>query len=67
MMMVTDAGPLGAGDPASATGLSPETLADYLKTNRIYLTALHVKNPRRSKDNQAYAADAYRTFDKTER
>ena len=33
--MVTDAGPLGAGDPASATGLSPETLADYLKTNRI--------------------------------
>ncbi len=64
MMMVTDAGPLGAGDPASATGLSPETLADYLKTNRIYLTALHVKNPRRSKDNQAYAADAYRTLTK---
>lgn len=61
MMMVTDAGPLGAGDPASATGFSPETLADYLRSNRIYLTALHVKNPR-SAENQPYAAQAYRTL-----
>lgn len=61
MLMITDAGPLGAGDPDSATGFSPETLADYLKTNRIYLTALHVKNPRSVK-NQPYAAEAYRTL-----
>lgn len=61
MMMVTDAGPLGAGDPASATGLSPEALADYLKSNKIYLTALHVKNPK-SASNQAYAEKAYRTL-----
>lgn len=59
MMMVTDAGPLGAGDPTSLTGFSPEALADYLRSNKIYLTALHVKNPR-AKANQAYAADAYR-------
>lgn len=59
MMMVTDAGPLGAGDPASATGFSPEALADYLRANKIYLTALHVKNPK-AKSNQNYAADAYR-------
>lgn len=63
MMMVTDAGPLGAGDPASATGFSPETLADYLRANRIYLTALHVRNPH-AKNNQAYAADAYRRLTK---
>ncbi len=61
MLMITDAGPLGAGDPDSSTGFSPETLADYLKTNRIYLTALHVKNPRSAK-NQPYAAEAYRTL-----
>lgn len=61
MLMITDAGPLGAGDPDSATGFSPETLADYLRTNRIYLTALHVKNPRSAK-NQPYAAEAYRTL-----
>ena len=61
MLMITDAGPLGAGDPDSATGFSPEALADYLKSNRIYLTALHVKNPRTAK-NQPYAAEAYRTL-----
>ncbi|MBD5538849.1 MAG: VWA domain-containing protein [Desulfovibrio sp.] len=61
MLMITDAGPLGAGDPDSATGFSPEALADYLKSNRIYLTALHVKNPRTAQ-NQPYAAEAYRTL-----
>lgn len=59
MLMVTDAGPLGAGDPASSTGMSPEAMADYLRSNNIYLTALHVKNPRSAK-NQPYAAEAYR-------
>lgn len=61
MLMITDAGPLGAGDPDSDTGFSPDALADYLKTNRIYLTALHVKNPRSAK-NQKPAAEAYRTL-----
>lgn len=61
MLMITDAGPLGAGDPDSETGFSPDALADYLKTNRIYLTALHVKNPRSAK-NQKPAAEAYRTL-----
>lgn len=63
MMMVTDAGPLAADDPASATGFSPQTLADYLRARKIYLTALHVKNPR-SVQNQAYAAKAYRELTK---
>ena len=59
MLLVTDAGPLGAGDPTSATGFSPEALADYLRTNKIYLTALHVKNPSGA-HNHKYAAEAYR-------
>ncbi len=63
MVMISDAGPLGAGDPDSLTGLSPEALADYLRTHKIYLTALHVKNPKSVK-NHAYAAEAYRTLTK---
>lgn len=63
MLLVSDAGPLGAGDAGSLTGLTPEALADYLRTNKIYLTALHVKSPAGRK-NHAYAADAYRTLTK---
>ena len=58
MLMVSDAGPLGAGDPHSQTGLSPKALADYLRTHKIYLTALHVKSPNGRK-NHAYAAQNY--------
>lgn len=58
MLMVSDAGPLGAGDRHSKTGLSPEALADYLKSRKIYLTALHVKSPNGRK-NHSYAAKQY--------
>ena len=58
MLMISDAGPLGAGDPHSRTGLSPEALADYLRAHKIYLTALHVKSPN-GRDNHAYAAKNY--------
>ena len=61
MLMVTDAGPLGAGDPTSLTGLSPEALADYLKEKKIYLTCAHVKGAKNVK-NHAYAAQSYRTL-----
>lgn len=61
MLMVSDAGPLAGGDPTSQTGFSPETLADYLHQNNIFLTALHVKSPKNGK-NQPYAAQAYRTL-----
>lgn len=60
MMLVSDAGPLGAGDPTSQTGMSPEALAEYLKANRIYLTALHIINPRRTKAEIKYAEEAYK-------
>lgn len=61
MMMVTDAGPLQAGDPASATGLGPEALADYLRRNNIYLTVAHVKNPKSAKNN-SYAEEVYKNL-----
>ena len=60
MLMISDAGPLGAGDPAAKTGFSPEAMADYLHTHNIYLTALHIKNPATAQ-NHKYAAEAYRT------
>ncbi|MBO4369414.1 MAG: VWA domain-containing protein [Desulfovibrio sp.] len=59
MLMVSDAGPLGAGDPTSLTGLSPEALSDYLKEKKIYLTCVHVKGPK-NKKNHSYAAKNYR-------
>ena len=61
MLMVSDAGPLKAGDPTSLTGLSPEALSDYLRERKIYLTCVHVKGGNNSK-NHAYAAQAYRTL-----
>lgn len=64
MVLVSDAGPLGAGDPTSQTGMSPEALAEYLKANKIYLTALHVINPRSKKAQINYATDAYKVLTK---
>ena len=61
MLLLSDAGPLGADNPDSQTGLSPEALADYLRTNKIYLTALHIKGPSGRK-NHNYAAEAYRAL-----
>ncbi|MBO4335604.1 MAG: VWA domain-containing protein [Desulfovibrio sp.] len=61
MLMLSDAGPLKAGDPTSLTGFSPEALADYLHERKIYLTCVHVKGGKNAK-NHAYAAQAYRTL-----
>ena len=36
-------------------------MADYLRENRIYLTALHLKTPAAIQNNR-YAAEAYRTL-----
>lgn len=58
MLLITDAGPLGAGDKTSQTGMSPEALADYLRANKIYLTTVHIKAPNGKKDHK-YAEDNY--------
>lgn len=61
ILMVSDAGPLMGRD--SETGMDAETMADYLRTNDIFLTALHVKSPAGRKDH-AYAEKCYKELSK---
>ena len=57
MILVTDAGPLQGED--SATGMDAETMADYLRTNNIILTTLHIKSPAGRSDHE-YAEERYK-------
>lgn len=59
MLLVTDAGPIRGTDKYSATRMDPTELADYLRTNNIWLTALHIKSPSGNKDHP-YAEKAYK-------
>lgn len=59
MLLVSDAGFLPGSDPASSTRLDAQEMADYLKTNRIWTTAAHVKTPAGKKDH-ASAEKSYR-------
>lgn len=61
MLLITDAGPLAGSDPTSKTGMSPEGMADYLRTNKIFLTAVHVKTPA-GKNDHSYAEESYRAL-----
>lgn len=61
MLLITDAGPLGAGDSTAKTGMSPEAMADYLRTNNIFLTTFHVRTPAGKKDH-SYAEKSYRAL-----
>ena len=63
MLLVSDAGPLRGSDQYSSTGMDPSEMADYLRTNNIWLTALHVKSPQ-GKKNHDVAAQAYRELAK---
>ena len=69
ILLVTDAGPLSGPqdkrladtkkDRSSTTGMTSESMADYLRTNGIFLTALHVKTPQ-GKNDHPYAEKSYR-------
>ncbi len=59
MLLVGDAGPLLGSDPYSGTGMDPGEMADYLRANNIWLTALHIRDPKTGK-NHASAEKAYR-------
>ncbi|MDR2801045.1 MAG: VWA domain-containing protein, partial [Desulfovibrio sp.] len=59
MLLVSDAGPLREGDPNSSTKMSPAVLADYIKSNRIYITVVHLKTPAGAR-NHASAEKSYR-------
>ena len=63
MLLITDAGPLGADDPTGATGMSPEAMADYLRAKNIYLTVAHVLGPTpAAKKDRPYAEKSYRAL-----
>jgi len=64
ILLVTDAGPLGATDKTSRTGMSSEGMAEYLRSNNIYLTAVHIQTPKakklkNGKNDVAYAKKNY--------
>lgn len=59
LLLVSDAGPLAGSDEYAATGMDPNEMADYLRTNAIWPTALHIKSPK-SRNNHAPAEKAYR-------
>ncbi len=61
IMLVTDAGPLQ--DKTAKTGMTAEAMADYLRLNKIYLTAIHVKSPKVAK-NHKYAEESYKALSK---
>ncbi|WP_428564678.1 MAG: vWA domain-containing protein [Solidesulfovibrio sp. DCME] len=59
MLLVTDAGPIAGSDRYSSTRMDPREIADYLRANGIWLTALHVKSPSGKKDH-GYAEKSYK-------
>ncbi|MEG2004460.1 MAG: vWA domain-containing protein [Bilophila sp.] len=59
MLLVSDAGFLPGSDPTGSTRLDAQEMADYLKTNHIWMTATHVKTPAGKRDH-ASAEKAYR-------
>jgi serine/threonine-protein kinase PpkA len=61
MLLVTDAGPIPGSDKYSSTHMDPTELADYLRTNNIWLTAMHVRSPSGRKD-YPYAEKSYKAL-----
>lgn len=63
ILLVTDAGPLGAGDPAGSTGMSPESMAALLKSKGMYATVAHIKGAgKQDKADHSYAERSYKTL-----
>ncbi|WP_202108435.1 vWA domain-containing protein [Succinivibrio dextrinosolvens] len=63
ILFISDAGPLT--DKTSRTQMSAEAMADYLKTNHIFLTALHVKTSKNVQNgNFSYAEKNYKELSK---
>ena len=61
MLLITDAGPLAAGDSASRTGMTAEGLSQELRTNNIFLTAIHIKT-KAGRNDFAHAEKNYRAL-----
>ena len=64
MVLITDAGPLPAGDPLASVRMGPTEMLDYAKAKNIWVTVAHVRSPSGDKDH-AYAEKAYRDLTRT--
>ena len=58
-VLISDAGPLAAGDKYAGTVMNTAEMLDYAKSKNIWVTALHVRTPGGAK-NHAEAEKAYR-------
>ncbi len=61
ILLLTDAGPLAAGDPYAATRMGSAEIADLARQKRVSIVALHVKSPN-GQANHAYAAREYQAL-----
>lgn len=58
LLLVTDAGPLKSKDKYASTGMDSAEMADYMRTNNIWSTVLHIKSPS-NKNNHEFAQREY--------
>ena len=61
IMLITDAGPLEAGDPYATTRMGSEEVADLARAKGIKIVAVHVKTPG-GNANHNYAAGEYQNL-----
>ncbi len=61
ILLLTDAGPLAAGDPYAATRMGSAEMADLARQKHVSIVALHVKSPN-GRTNHAYAAREYQAL-----
>ncbi|MCL2123761.1 MAG: VWA domain-containing protein [Desulfovibrionaceae bacterium] len=61
VILLTDAGPLPAGDPYASVKMDVRELADYAKTRGIWLSATHIQSPS-GRQNHSEAEKAYRSL-----
>jgi serine/threonine-protein kinase PpkA len=59
IILISDAGPLPAGDSSAAGRMDVSEMQDYAKSKNIWITALHVRTPAGAR-NHAEAEKAYR-------
>lgn len=58
IMLITDAGPLEAGDQYATTRMGSEEVADMARAKGIKIVAVHIKTPG-GKNNHSYATGEY--------
>ncbi|MEM9967998.1 MAG: vWA domain-containing protein [Pseudomonadota bacterium] len=60
IILVTDAGPKGPGDPNARSNIGVDQLRQQAELNNVTLMALHLRTPSASSAQHAYAEDQYK-------